>query len=62
MNLHYIPVPREPYYRDLGFDAAEWPEAERYYAEAITLPLYPALSDEEQDRVIEVVKEALGCA
>jgi dTDP-4-amino-4,6-dideoxygalactose transaminase len=62
VNLHYIPVPREPYYRDLGFDPAEWPEAERYYAEAITLPLYPALSDEEQDRVIGAVKEAIRCA
>ena len=62
VNLHYIPVPRQPYYRELGFDAAKWPEAERYYSEAITLPLYPALSEDEQDQVIAAVKDALGCA
>jgi UDP-4-amino-4,6-dideoxy-N-acetyl-beta-L-altrosamine transaminase len=62
VNLHYIPVPHEPHYRDLGFDPADWPEAERYYSEAITLPLYPALSDEEQNRVIAAVEDVLGCA
>jgi dTDP-4-amino-4,6-dideoxygalactose transaminase len=62
VNLHYIPVPRQPYYRDLGFDPADWPEAERYYAEAISLPLYPDLREEEQDMVIAAVKDALRCA
>lgn len=62
VNLHYIPVPRQPYYRALGFDPAGWPEAERYYAEAITLPLYSGLSEEEQDEVIAGVKDALRCA
>jgi asparagine synthase (glutamine-hydrolysing) len=62
VNLHYIPIPRQPYYRALGFDPSGWPEAERYYSEAITLPLYPAMSDEQQDQVIAAVKEALGCA
>jgi UDP-4-amino-4,6-dideoxy-N-acetyl-beta-L-altrosamine transaminase len=62
VNLHYIPVPRQPYYRDLGFDPADWPEAERYYAEAISLPLYPDLSEEQQDVVIAAVKDVLGCA
>lgn len=62
VNLHYIPIPRQPYYRDLGFDPAGWPEAERYYSEAISLPLYPDLREEEQDRVIAEVKDALGCA
>ena len=61
VNLHYIPVPRQPFYRDLGFDSADWPEAEQYYSEAITLPLYPDLSDKEQDRVIAAVKDAFGC-
>ena len=62
VNLHYIPVPRQPYYRELGFDPANWPQAERYYAEAISLPLYPDLSEEEQDKVIAAVKDVLGCA
>lgn len=61
-NLHYIPVPRQPYYRDLGFDPRDWPQAERYYAEAISLPLYPDLSEDEQDIVIAAVRDALHCA
>lgn len=59
VNLHYIPVPRQPFYRDLGFDPADWPEAELYYSEAITLPLYPALTEEDQDTVIAAVRDAL---
>ena len=62
VNLHYIPVPRQPYYRDLGFNAEDWPEAERYYAEAITLPLYPDLQEKQQDEVIAAVGHVLGCA
>ena len=62
VNLHYIPVYRQPYYQALGFKAAEYPEAEAYYSEAITLPLYPAMSDEQQDEVIAAVKDVLGCA
>jgi len=59
VNLHYIPVPRQPYYRSLGFDPADWPEAELYYSEAITLPLYPGLSDAEHDAVISAVARVL---
>jgi len=62
VNLHYIPVPRQPYYRELGFDPANCPEAEAYYAEAITLPLFPDLRDEDQDAVIAAVKDVFECA
>jgi len=62
VNLHYIAVPRQPYYRDLGFDPADWPEAARYYSEAISLPLYADLSDEKQDIVITAVRDVLQCA
>ncbi len=62
VNLHYIPVSRQPYYRDLGFDPADWPEAEHYYAEAISLPLYPDLGEEKQDVVIAAVRDVLQCA
>ncbi|MFL6763143.1 MAG: DegT/DnrJ/EryC1/StrS family aminotransferase, partial [Sphingomicrobium sp.] len=62
VNLHYMPVPRQPYYRDLGFDPADWPEAERYYAEAISLPLYSDLGEEKQDVVIAAVRDVLQCA
>jgi len=56
VNLHYIPVHLQPYYRDLGFEEGDFPEAERYYAEAISLPLYPLLSDEQQDHVVEQLR------
>ncbi|KAB0499759.1 UDP-4-amino-4,6-dideoxy-N-acetyl-beta-L-altrosamine transaminase [Pseudomonas vancouverensis] len=52
VNLHYIPVHLQPYYRDLGFAEGDFPQAERYYTEAISLPLFPLLSDEQQDTVV----------
>lgn len=55
VNLHYIPVYRQPYYSRMGFDAKNFPEAERYYSEAISLPLFPALSVSDQDKVIDQV-------
>lgn len=51
VNLHYIPVHTQPYYRAMGFKTGDFPEAERYYAEAISLPMYQGLSDAQQDRV-----------
>lgn len=59
VNLHYIPVHTQPYYRQLGFQIGQFPEAERYYAEAITVPLYPALSEQQQDQVVAALVEAL---
>ncbi|PTT25717.1 UDP-4-amino-4,6-dideoxy-N-acetyl-beta-L-altrosamine transaminase [Pseudomonas sp. HMWF021] len=56
VNLHYIPVHLQPYYRDLGFAEGDFPEAERYYAEAISLPMFPLLSDEQQDHVVEQLR------
>ncbi len=56
VNLHYIPVHLQPYYRDLGFAEGDFPQAERYYAEAISLPMFPLLSDEQQDYVIEQLR------
>lgn len=60
VNLHYIPVHAQPYYQRLGFQHGEFPEAERYYAEAISLPLYPAMSKIEQDLVVYTLQKALG--
>lgn len=59
VNVHYIPVHLQPDYYRLGFRPGQFPEAENYYAEAITLPLYPAMSDAEQDRVVEALERAL---
>jgi UDP-4-amino-4,6-dideoxy-N-acetyl-beta-L-altrosamine transaminase len=60
VNLHYIPVHTQPYYRGLGFRPGDFPEAERYAAEALTLPLYYGLTDADQDRAIEALKRAAG--
>jgi len=60
VNLHYIPVHTQPYYQALGFAPGQFPEAERYYAEAITLPLFPAMTDADQERVVAVLADLLG--
>jgi dTDP-4-amino-4,6-dideoxygalactose transaminase len=62
VNLHYLPVYRQPYYRELGFGQGHCPNAEGYYAEAISLPIYASMTDEDQGFVIAAVKEALGVA
>lgn len=60
VNVHYIPVYRQPYYQRLGFPAGYCREAERYYEEAISLPMFPRLTDAEQDRVVAALRSALG--
>lgn len=60
VNVHYIPVHLQPYYRRMGFAEGDFPQAEDYYARAISLPLYPALSETEQDFVIATLAEGLG--
>jgi len=60
VNLHYIPVHLQPYYRALGFAPGDFPEAERYYAEAISLPLFPLMTEEMQDEVIVALEAELG--
>ena len=59
VNLHYIPVHTQPYYLKLGFDWGDFPEAERYYREAITLPLYFGLSEAQQNEVVDALKSLL---
>ncbi|RLQ22221.1 UDP-4-amino-4,6-dideoxy-N-acetyl-beta-L-altrosamine transaminase [Seongchinamella sediminis] len=59
VNVHYIPVHLQPYYRRLGFAPGDFPEAEKYYSEAISLPLFPALGEDEQDAVIAAVREVV---
>lgn len=60
VNLHYIPVYLQPYYRALGFRPGLCPEAEQYYREAISLPMYPTLTGEQQLTVVRCLKEALA--
>ncbi|MDD2914473.1 MAG: UDP-4-amino-4,6-dideoxy-N-acetyl-beta-L-altrosamine transaminase [Gallionella sp.] len=60
VNLHYIPVYRQPYYEQMGFKAGYCPEAERYYTEAISLPIYATLMEAQQDRVAVALREAVS--
>jgi dTDP-4-amino-4,6-dideoxygalactose transaminase len=60
VNVHYIPVHTQPYYRRLGFRPGDFPAAEAYYAGALSLPLHYELTDEEQDYVAAQLKEALS--
>ena len=59
MNLHYIPVHTQPYYEKMGFSEGDFPESERYYREAISLPMFHAMSEEQQDTVVQVLTEIL---
>lgn len=60
-NVHYMPIHQQPYYRKRPFANRSFPEAERHGAEAITLPLYPGLTETEQDHVVATLSKALGC-
>lgn len=59
VNVHYIPVHTQPYYYSLGFRPGMFPEAEQYYSEAISLPLFPTMTDQQQDKVISALKDSL---
>lgn len=59
VNVHYIPVYMHPYYQERGYREVHCPIAEKIYSRMISLPLYPGLSDAEQDYVIAKVKESL---
>ncbi|MEE4184977.1 MAG: UDP-4-amino-4,6-dideoxy-N-acetyl-beta-L-altrosamine transaminase [Gammaproteobacteria bacterium] len=60
VNLHYIPLHRQPYYAENLGIRGDWPEAERYYAEAISIPLFHHMSEAQQDEVVQALREALG--
>ena len=60
VNLHYLPVHLQPYYRDLGFASGRFPESESYAREAFTVPLFAAMSERVQDEVIDAVRATVG--
>lgn len=60
VNVHYIPIHTQPYYRRLGFKPGDFPAAERYYAQALSLPLFPAMTHAQQDRVVDCLQRALA--
>jgi len=59
VNLHYIPVHTQPYYQAMGFRWGDYPQAEAYYKNAISIPMYPTMSDEAQTQVIQALHEIL---
>ena len=60
VNLHYIPVYRHPYYEAIGFDKKEFPNAESYYSEAISIPMFANLTESDQQFVIDAIKKPVG--
>jgi UDP-4-amino-4,6-dideoxy-N-acetyl-beta-L-altrosamine transaminase len=60
VNVHYIPVPLQPYYRQLGFKPGDFPAAETYYSRAISIPLYSGMEDWQQDYVIQRLTHHCG--
>ena len=60
VNLHYIPVHTQPYYQRMGFKQGDFPQAENYYREAISLPMFQNLSDAQQDQVITALGKAVS--
>jgi len=59
-QVHYIPVPSQPYYRQLGFRPEDYPKAQMYYEQALSIPLFFDLSDDQQNQVIQAIKEVIG--
>lgn len=59
VNLHYIPVYRQPYYEDMGFNPGYCGEAERYFREALSIPMYPTMTAEQQEQVITALQTVL---
>jgi dTDP-4-amino-4,6-dideoxygalactose transaminase len=58
-NVHYIPIHLQPYYRARGFAPGDFPVVEAYHERALTLPLHPALSDADVERIVSVTRRAL---
>jgi hypothetical protein len=59
-QIHYIPCHLMPYYRNLGWKEGDFPHAEKYYKNCISIPMYPTLTDEEQDYIIEKINFFYG--
>jgi UDP-4-amino-4,6-dideoxy-N-acetyl-beta-L-altrosamine transaminase len=59
VNLHYIPIHSHSHYKQMGFQPGDFPEAEQYYREAISIPMHPTLTTSEQDYVVSSIKEAM---
>lgn len=58
-QVHYIPVPSQPYYQKIGFQTRDYPNAQKYYEQALSIPLFYSLTDAQQKKVISVIKDLL---
>lgn len=59
VNLHYIPIYRQPYYAQFGYSRSDFPQAEAYYSEAISIPMFATLTEDQQDIVCQTLEELL---
>jgi len=60
IQLHYIPINKQPYYKDLGYGNESTPNMDKYYEECFSLPMYPALTDTQQDYILKTLMEILN--
>jgi len=60
VNVHYIPVHTQPYYQQAGHRLGDYPVAESYYSRTLSLPIFGSMTEQDQDRVIEVLYDAAG--
>lgn len=60
VNLHYIPIYRQPYYQNIGYSLKSFKNAESYYKEAISIPIYPDMKESQQSYVIDVIKSSIN--
>jgi dTDP-4-amino-4,6-dideoxygalactose transaminase len=60
VNVHYIPIHLQPFYAGLGFRPGDFPVSERYYERTISIPLFPALTESQQERVVAALRKSLS--
>ena len=60
VNVHYIPVHQQPYYQKMGFKSGDFPNSENYYLRAISLPIYPTMTEKMQDKIVSTLEVALS--
>jgi len=60
VNVHYIPVYRQPYFKKFNFNIKDFPESERYYSEAISLPMFPSITKHQQEAIINIISSPIG--
>ncbi|WP_316346930.1 UDP-4-amino-4,6-dideoxy-N-acetyl-beta-L-altrosamine transaminase [Desulfuromonas acetoxidans] len=59
VNLHYIPIHTQPYYQSMGFEIGDYPQAETYYSEALSLPMFPMLTEEQLEQISSILEDVL---